>query len=58
MQQHLPMLFLCRKERRVQLHFCYSILEENGVEKFIPNCLLQEKMLNCWVLKGKRKDES
>lgn len=40
------------------LHFCYSILEENGVEKFMPNCLLQGKMLNCWDLRGKQGGES
>ena len=40
------------------LDFCYSILEENGVEKFIPNCLSQGKMLNCWDLRGKRGGES
>ena len=35
-----------------------SFLQENGVEKFMSNCPLQGKMLNCWDLRGKRGGES
>jgi hypothetical protein len=49
---------LSREERQITLHFYYSILEENGVEKFMQNRLPQDKMLNCWDLRRKRGGES